>query len=148
MKMAKNVVLIEDDSKDVELTLLALAESGIGKDVFVAATGVEALDYLHRRGKYGEREEGLPMLVLLDIKLPLLSGLEVLREIKEHADLRAIPVVMLTSSQEESDVDESYRLGANAHVVKPVDFPEYVATVKGLSRFWTELNEPPSACAR
>ena len=148
MRAAKKIVLVEDDARDVELTLLALEESGAGGNVHIASSGIDALDYLHRRGRFSGHEDGLPSVILLDIKLPLLSGLEVLREIKQHAELRQVPVVMLTSSREESDVGESYRLGANAYVVKPVNFPEYIDAVKGLSKFWMELNEPPPGSMR
>jgi len=146
MTETRKILLVEDDPKDVELTLAAVREIEAARDVVVITNGDEALDYLYRRGKFGNRAEGLPALILLDIKLPLVSGLEVLRSIKSDDALQPVPVVMLTSSREQSDVDESYRLGANAYVVKPLDFPEYVTSVKDLCLFWAGLNQPPSIC--
>jgi len=110
--------------------------------------GAEALDYLRRSGRHGEREEGNPAVILLDLKMPRVDGLEVLRALKTDAALRNVPVVMLTSSREESDLVESYRLGVNAYVVKPVDFSQFVYAVKELGVFWAVINEPPPGTIR
>src|ERR1041384_5479104 len=122
MSMYKRLLLVEDNAKDVELTLAALDEHDLADKVAVARDGVEALDYLYRRGKFAGRCEGNPAVVLLDIKMPRLNDLEVLRQIKDDPNLRQIPIVMLTSSKEEPDLVRSYELGVNAYVVKPVDF--------------------------
>src|SRR5206468_12470669 len=123
MNKLKRILLVEDQSKDVELTLAALAESNLANGVAVARDGVEALDYLYCRGKFAGRTDGNPAVVLLDIKMPRMSGLEVLKEMKADAKLKTVPVVMLTSSSQEPDLIASYELGVNAYVVKPVDFP-------------------------
>jgi DNA-binding response OmpR family regulator len=143
MNDLKSILLVEDDAKDTELTLMALAEHNLVNQVIVARDGAEALDYLYRRGQHGKRAEGNPAVVLLDIKMPKVDGLEVLRQIKADAQLRMTPVVMLTSSGEERDLIESYKLGVNAYVVKPVDFHEFVDAVKELGIFWAVVNEPP-----
>jgi CheY-like chemotaxis protein len=143
MDKLKRILLAEDDEKDVELTLAALAEYHLANDVAVVRDGEEALDYLYRRGKYKERANGNPVVVLLDLKMPKVDGLEVLREIKSDEQLELIPVVVLTSSREERDVVESYRLGVNAYVVKPVDFEKFTDAVKQLGLFWAVLNESP-----
>jgi CheY-like chemotaxis protein len=135
MDKLKRILLAEDDEKDVELTLAALAEYHLANDVAVVRDGEEALDYLYRRGKYKERANGNPVVVLLDLKMPKVDGLEVLREIKSDEQLELIPVVVLTSSREERDVVESYRLGVNAYVVKPVDFEKFTDAVKQLGLY-------------
>jgi len=140
------ILLVEDDPKDLELTLTAVRMAGSSQRVNVTSNGEEALDYLYRRGKFGSRTEGNPALVLLDLKLPLVSGFEVLRAIKSDASLQPIPVVMLSSSQEEADIDGSYRLGANGYVVKPLDFSDYVASVTSICSYWIAFNQPPSVC--
>jgi len=139
----KRILLAEDNPKDVELTLAALEEYNLANEVVVANDGAEALDYLYRRGKFAMRSDNNPAVVLLDLKMPKVDGLEVLRTIKNNPDLKTIPVVMLTSSREENDLVESYRLGVNAYVVKPVDFQQFVDAVKKLGSFWALLNEPP-----
>jgi CheY-like chemotaxis protein len=144
MKTLKRILLVEDSSKDSELTLAALAESHIANDVIVVRDGVEALDYLHARGRFADREPGLPAVMLLDIKMPRMDGLEVLRHMKQDAALRSIPVVMLTSSREEPDLVQSYALGVNAYVVKPVDFQQFFEAVKQVGAFWGVLNQLPS----
>ena len=137
------VLLVEDDPKDIELTLEALEEYNLANEVAVARDGEEALDYLYRRGKYANRPEGNPIVILLDLKMPKIDGFQVLQEIKTNPDLKTIPVVILTSSSLESDLIESYRLGVNAYVVKPVLFKDFVEAVKEIGTFWALLNEPP-----
>jgi len=139
----KRILLAEDSAPDVELTLAALAAHKLANDVVVVGDGAEALDYLYRRGAYQDRENGNPAVILLDLKMPKVDGLKVLRQLKGDEALRNVPVVMLTSSREESDVVESYRLGVNAYVVKPVDFAQFVAAVKQIGLFWAVVNEPP-----
>lgn len=137
------ILLVEDDRKDVELTLAAFSESNINNEILVVRDGVEALDYLYRRGKYAARADGHPLVILLDLKLPRLDGIQVLQNLKADSQLKSIPVVMLTSSREERDVVRSYDLGANAYVVKPVDFHEFSAAIKEIGLFWTVVNHPP-----
>jgi len=144
----KRILLAEDSPEDVELTMAALEEHRLANEVIVVGDGVEALDFLHRRGSFRDRAPGNPAVVLLDLKMPRLDGLEVLRDMKVDDWLRAIPVVMLTSSREESDIVESYQLGVNAYVVKPVVFQEFVDAVKNLGLFWAVLNEPPPGSSR
>lgn len=144
----KRILLAEDNPKDVELTLAALEEYNLANEVVVANDGAEALDYLYRRGKFAMRSDNNPAVVLLDLKMPKVDGLEVLRTIKSNPDLKTIPVVMLTSSREENDLVESYRLGVNAYVVKPVDFQQFVDAVKKLGSFWALLNEAPPGSVR
>jgi CheY-like chemotaxis protein len=141
----RRILLVEDNPNDVELTLAALAEHHLANEVVVLRDGAEALDYLYGRGAHASRQDNNPALVLLDLKMPKVDGLEVLRQMKADARLKTIPVVMLTSSREEKDLIESYRLGVNAYVVKPVDFPEFVDAVKQLGAFWAVVNEPPPA---
>jgi CheY-like chemotaxis protein len=143
MTQLHRILLAEDNEHDVELTLNALAENRLANEVVVVRDGAEALDYLYRRGPYGLREEGNPVVVLLDLKMPKVDGLEVLRQVKQDDALRQIPVVMLTSSREESDLVESYRLGANAYVVKPVEFSRFPDAVRELGVFWAVINEAP-----
>jgi CheY-like chemotaxis protein len=139
----KNILLVEDDPRDVELTLMALDEHKLANKVTVARDGEEALDYLYRREKFAARTTGNPIFVLLDLKMPKVSGLEALQQIKADPQLRAIPVIVLTSSREQPDLNECYNLGVNAYVVKPVDFTEFMAAVKELGIFWAAVNEPP-----
>ena len=141
------ILLVEDDSNDVELTLSALAENHLANEVLVTRDGEEALDYLYRRGAYASREEVNPIVVLLDLKLPKVDGMEVLRRVKSDPALKTIPVVMLTSSREEQDLVRSYDLGTNGYVVKPVDFHEFVEAVRELGLFWTVVNHPPPRSA-
>jgi CheY-like chemotaxis protein len=144
----KRILLVEDSKKDIELTLAALEQHHLANEVVVARDGAEALDYLWRRGKYKSRFDELPAVVLLDLKLPKVDGLEVLREMKADSRLKRIPVVMLTSSREEQDLVKSYDLGVSAYVVKPVDFQQFVSTVRELGLFWAVINEPPPGSAR
>jgi CheY-like chemotaxis protein len=144
----KRILLAEDNVNDVELTLTALRANSLANEVVVVHDGAEALDYLHRRGAFANREPGLPALMLLDLKMPKVDGLEVLRLVKEDPDLRKLPVVVLTSSREEQDLVRSYDLGVNAYVVKPVDFCAFMDAVKLLGGFWALLNEPPPATVR
>ncbi|MBI3909451.1 MAG: response regulator [Armatimonadetes bacterium] len=139
----KRVLLVEDNPHDVELTLTALAESHLANEVVVVRDGEEALDYLYRRGAYRMRAEGNPAVVLLDLKLPKVDGLEVLAQLKADPQIKAVPVVILTSSREERDLVQSYNLGVNAYVVKPVDFHEFVESVKEIGLFWAVINQPP-----
>jgi CheY-like chemotaxis protein len=141
--MVKHILLVEDDPHDVELTLAALDEHNLANGVVVVTDGAEALDYLYCRGKFQMRAGGPPVVVLLDLKMPKVSGLEVLRIIKADANLKTTPVVVLTSSREEPDLMESYKYGVNAYVVKPVDFTEFIKAVKRLGIFWAAINEPP-----
>jgi CheY-like chemotaxis protein len=147
--MAKpgRILLVEDDPNDVELTLSALAENGLANEVVVARDGEQALDYLFRRGVYASREEGNPTLMLLDLKLPKVDGIEVLKRVKADPHLKTIPVVVLTSSREEQDLMRSYNSGTNAYVVKPVDFHEFIGAVRKLGLFWTVVNHPPPGSA-
>ena len=142
------ILIVEDDPKDVELTLTALEEYNLANEVVVTRDGQEALDYLHCRGKFASRSDGNPAVLLLDLKLPKVDGLEVLQRIKSEEKLKAIPVVVLTSSHEEKDMVASYRMGVNAYVVKPVDFHEFVNAVKELGVFWAVINQPPPGSIR
>lgn len=139
------ILLVEDNPRDLELTLAALAKCQLANDIVVARDGAQALDYLNVRGDYAERAPGPPAVVLLDLKLPKVDGLEVLEKVKTDAKLRQIPVVMLTSSREERDLIRSYELGVNSFVVKPVDFNAFFEAIQDLGMFWAILNEPPPA---
>ena len=143
MNKLGRILMVEDDSKDVELTLTALEEYNLANEVIVTRDGEQALDYLYCRGEYKTRSSGNPAVMLLDLKLPKVDGLEVLKQIKSDGELRMIPVVVLTSSKEEKDMVASYKLGVNAYVVKPVDFHEFVNAIKELGVFWAVINEPP-----
>jgi CheY-like chemotaxis protein len=143
MKDLKRIVLVEDNPHDAELALTALQELNLAKDVLVLSDGVEALDYLYCRGLYERRDDGHPAVILLDVNMPKMSGVGVLRTIKHDERLRAIPVVMLTSSREERDLAECYKMGMNAYVVKPVDFQEFVHVMTHLGTFWALVNEHP-----
>lgn len=147
MEEVKRILLVEDSPLDVELTLAALADNHLDEEVAIAHDGEEALDYLYRRGKYEYRASGNPAVVMLDLKLPKLNGLEVLAQLKADSALKKIPVVMLTSSREEQDLVESYHLGVNAYVVKPVDFQEFTRAIREIGLFWAVLNQPPPECA-
>lgn len=143
MSLLKRILLVEDSAADAELAMLGLAEYHLANEVLHARDGVEALDYLCRRGAFADRPPGHPALVLLDLKMPRLDGTEVLRQMKADPELRMIPVVVMTSSREEGDLHRTYALGANAYVVKPVKFHEFVDAVKQVGSFWGLLNEPP-----
>jgi CheY-like chemotaxis protein len=140
---ACKLLLVEDDPHDVELTLTALTENHLMNEIVVVRDGAEALDYLYRRGAHESRDAGNPAVILLDLKLPKVDGLEVLKRVKADPDLRTVPVVMLTSSREEQDLAESYDSGSNAYVVKPVRFGEFVEAVRELGLFWAVVNQPP-----
>jgi DNA-binding response OmpR family regulator len=135
--------MVEDDPKDVELSLTALEEYNLANEVVVTRDGEEALDYLFCRGSFSMRASENPAVLLLDLKLPKVDGLEVLQQVKSDDNLKMIPVVVLTSSHEERDMVASYKLGVNAYVVKPVDFHEFVNAIKELGIFWAIINEPP-----
>jgi CheY-like chemotaxis protein len=137
------ILLVEDNPKDIELTLAALAKCQLANDIVVTRDGAEALDYIYMRDAHAQRGPGDPAVVLLDLKLPKIDGLEVLEHIKRDPQRRQIPVVMLTSSREESDLVKSYELGVNAFVVKPVDFNAFFEAIQDLGMFWAVLNEPP-----
>jgi CheY-like chemotaxis protein len=144
----KSILLVEDQELDVELTLEAFKENRLANEVQVLRDGEEALDYLFLQGRFADREPGLPILILLDIKMPKVDGLEVLRRIKGDPVLKLIPVVMLTTSKEEQDLMESYQLGVNAYVIKPVHFPDFVAAIRQLGAFWALVNVPPPGAQR
>lgn len=142
------ILMVEDDPKDVELTLTALEDYNLANEVVVARDGEQALDYLYQRGEFKSRANGNPAVMLLDLKLPKVDGLEVLKQIKSDKNLAMIPIVVLTSSKEEKDMVTSYKLGVNAYVVKPVDFHEFVNAIKELGVFWAVINEPPPGSIR
>lgn len=146
MSELKRILLVEDTPNDIELTLAAFEENRLANEVVVVRDGEEALDYLYRRGIFRMRAEGNPAVVLLDLKLPKVDGLEVLEKLKDDATLRTIPIVMLTSSREERDLVRSYNLGVNAYVVKPVDFSDFVSALSKLGCFWAVINQPPPGC--
>ena len=141
--MLKPILLVEDNPKDLELTLVALERSQLANEVVIARDGAEALDYLYAREAFAGRPLGNPAVVLLDLKLPKVDGLEVLAQLKRDDALRSTPVVMLTSSREEQDLLRSYQLGVNAYVVKPVGFKDFLEAIQDLGVFWAVLNEPP-----
>ena len=143
MTELKKILLAEDNANDLELTLAALQQHHLANEVVALRDGAEVLDYLYRRGAFAGRDDALPAFVLLDLKMPKVDGLQVLRAIKEDPQLRMIPVVMLTSSREESDLVRSYQLGVNAYVVKPVDFTEFMEAVRQIGAFWAVVNEAP-----
>jgi len=139
----KRILLVEDDPNDVELTLSAFGEYNLANEVAVARDGKEALDYLYYRENYKDRLNGNPLFILLDLKLPKIDGLEVLKTIKSDEKLKKIPVIVLTSSNENHDLDYCYKHGVNAYVVKPVDFSQFLEAVKQIGGFWAIINEPP-----
>jgi DNA-binding response OmpR family regulator len=139
----KRILLVEDDPRDVELILESLGDYNLANEVVVVRDGEEALDFLYYREAFKARSNGNPAVVLLDLKLPKVNGMEVLRQIRSDEKLKMMPVVILTSSREEKDWVESYKLGVNAYVVKPVDFQEFVKAVKDVGAFWAVVNEPP-----
>ncbi len=139
----KPILLVEDDLRDLELTLIALERSQLANEVIVMRDGAQALDYLLRQGEHAGRAEGNPAVIVLDLKMPKVNGLEVLEQVRKTPNLRSVPVVMLTSSEEEADVVRSYELGVNAYVVKPVEFNRFVSAIADLGVFWAVLNEPP-----
>ncbi|HET9662749.1 MAG TPA: response regulator [Burkholderiales bacterium] len=137
------ILLVEDDPTDAELTMRALRGKHLANNVIWVKDGVQALDFIFRRGEYAERKEHHPRLILLDLKLPKVDGIEVLRQLKGHEQTRTIPVVMLTSSAEESDVVKSYKLGVNSYIVKPVDFEQFGETVANAGLYWMLMNKAP-----
>jgi CheY-like chemotaxis protein len=138
----KRILIVDDSPKDVELTITALAEGNLANGVSVAEDGEEALDYLYRRGKF-VNEISYPAVILLDIKMPKMNGIEVLKHIRSNPVFRLIPVIMVTSSREEKDLVESYELGANSYVVKPVDIIQFIDAIKVLGQYWAIINQPP-----
>lgn len=148
MSLLKPILLVEDSLNDIELTLAALSQTGLANEVVVTRDGAEARDYLFRKGAYQDRPPDLPIVVLLDLKLPKIDGLELLGIIRENPETKNLPVVILTSSREESDVAAGYALGSNAYVVKPVAFHEFFKAIQDLGIFWAVLNEPPPGVAR
>jgi len=143
MNSLKTILLVEDNLKDIELTLAALKQHNFANEVVVARDGSEALDYMFRRGQFENRPKMDPLVILLDLKMPKVDGLEVLRQMKSDENLKIVPVVMLTSSREEADLVRSYRLGVNAYVVKPVGFQEFVNAIKEIGMFWAIINTLP-----
>ncbi|MBA4386279.1 MAG: two-component system response regulator [Anaerolinea sp.] len=145
MKVFKRILIAEDDPNDIEMTVNALSENNLANEICVVRDGAEALDYLYHRGTFSKKAGGNPAVILLDLKMPKIDGIEVLRRIKSDKDLQTIPVVILTSSSESSDLETCYHLGANAYVVKPVKFADFVEAVKQIGMFWALINEvPPS----
>ncbi len=139
---------MEDNVDDVELILAALAKNNLANEVVVARHGGEAMDYLHRRGEFHSRPLDNPVVVFLDLKMPKVDGLEVLRLMKSHDEFKIIPIVILTSSREEADLAQSYELGANSYVVKPADFQKFADAIRQLGMFWAVVNEPPQRRAK
>jgi CheY-like chemotaxis protein len=145
MKRLKRLLLVEDDPRDIELTLIALGEYNLANEIVIARDGVEALDYLYRRGIFVQRPAGNPVVIMLDLKLPKLDGVQVLRQLKADKKMHLVPIVILTSSRESRDLEECYQLGVNAYVVKPVRFTEFIEAVKQIGIFWALINEPPGS---
>ncbi|MBW4615946.1 MAG: response regulator [Desmonostoc vinosum HA7617-LM4] len=143
MNELKRILLVEDSANDAELVLAALSENHLANEVVVVRDGEEALDYLYRRGLFRLRMEGHPVVVLLDLKLPKIDGIELLAHLKSDPEMRVVPVVVLTSSRQEPDLMKCYELGVNAYVVKPVDFNDFVYAIKGIGLFWAVINQPP-----
>ncbi len=148
MNSLKRILLVDDSPRDTEMALAALEDYHLANEILTLRDGAEALDYLYRRGQFAAWPPGNPGVVLLDLKMPKVDGLEVLRQIKGDPALQMIPVVVMTSSREEQDVIDSYKLGVNAYVVKPVKFHEFVEAVKRLGGFWAFINQPPPGSAR
>ena len=148
MSPLKRILLAEDNDRDLELTLTALDEHNLANEVVIARDGAEALDYLYGRGKFSGHANGIPVVVLLDLKMPKVDGLEVLRQMRADSNLKHVPVVMVTSSREEQDLVHSYELGVNAYVVKPVDFQKFVESIKQVGVFWAIINEPPPGAVK
>ncbi len=148
MSTLKPILIVEDNPNDLELTINALEKSRLANEVIIARDGAEAADYLFRRNTYADRPAGNPAVVLLDLKLPKIDGLELLRMVRENEEIGRTPIVLLTSSREERDVVNGYRLGVNAYVVKPVVFSEFVQAIQDLGVFWAVINEPPPGSAR
>jgi CheY-like chemotaxis protein len=141
----KRILIVDDSPKDVELTIAALTENNLANNIIVAEDGEEAIDYLYKRGKFADYEKGNPAVILLDIKMPKMNGIEVLKHIRTSPELKLIPVIMVTSSGEEKDLIDSYNLGANAYMVKPVDIVQFIDAIKTLGQFWAVINKQPPA---
>lgn len=139
----KRILIVDDSPKDIELAIAALSEKNLANEVDIAEDGEEALDYLHKRGKFSDRLNGNPAVILLDIKMPKMNGIEVLKHIREDPKFKIIPIIMVTSSREEKDLVESYKLGANAYIVKPVDIAQFMESIKTLGQFWAVINQQP-----
>lgn len=137
----KRILIVDDSPEDVELMIASLVKNGLANEIIVAEDGEEALDYLYKRGKFVD-VNGLPAVILLDIKMPRMNGIEVLRHIRSDSGVQLIPVIMVTSSREEKDLVESYKLGANSFVVKPVDIIQFIDVIKALGQYWAVINEP------
>jgi two-component system response regulator len=148
MTSLKRILLVDDSPRDTELAVTALEAHNLANEVVALRDGAEALDYLYRRGEFADRPHGDPAVILLDLKMPKVDGIEVLRQIKSDPALRMIPVVVMTSSREEQDVLNTYELGVNAYVVKPVRFQSFVEAVEQVGAFWAVLNEPPPGSLR
>ncbi len=145
MNPLAKILLVEDDSKELELTVMALEKSNLSNQIVIARDGVEALDYLYKRNKFEHDTDGIPVVILLDLKMPRMGGIKVVRHLKGDERMNMIPIVVLTSSREDLDLQECYRLGVNAYVVKPVRFKEFVEAVEHIGVFWAMLNEAPKA---
>jgi len=143
MNILKRILLVEDDPQDIELTVTALSEHNLANEIVIARDGVEALDYIYCRGAFAARPKGNAILILLDLKMPRMNGVQVLKCLKSDEHMRCIPVVILTSSRETRDLEECYQLGVNAYVVKPVRFTEFIEAVKEIGVFWALINESP-----
>ena len=146
-KEIKRILIVDDSPKDVELTIAALAEKNLANDVAVAEDGIEALDYLYKRNKFAT-EKGFPAVILLDIKMPKMDGIEVLKHIRSNPEFKLIPVIMVTSSRDDRDLVESYKLGANSYVVKPIDVVQFIDAIKVLGQYWAVINEPSPAALK
>src|ERR1035437_4455919 len=140
----KRILIVDDSPKDIELTISALGEKNLANEVAIAEDGEEALDYLYKRGKFVDYDQGNPAVILLDIKMPKMNGIEVLKHIRSNPEFKSIPVIMVTSSGEERDLVESYKLGANSYVVKPVDIIQFIEAIKTLGQYWVIINQLPS----
>jgi len=139
----KTILIVDDSRNDIELAIAALSEKNLANEVVVAEDGVEALDFLYKRGKFSGYKNGNPVVILLDIKMPRMNGIEVLKHIRLDPKFQLIPVIMVTSSAEEKDLIESYKLGANSYVVKPVDIVQFIDAIKVLGQYWAVINQPP-----
>ena len=143
----KRILIVDDSPKDVELAISALSQKNLANEVDVAEDGEEALDYLYKRGRFADNESGNPAVILMDIKMPKMDGIECLKLIRSDPKFNLIPVIMVTSSREERDLVESYRLGANSYVVKPVDIVQFIDAIKVLGQYWAVINQPPPVSA-